>query len=181
MVLNRSKELKSFVKCIPVIVISFAVVMLLVWVVGKAILSDFIPREKNIDNACVNETFEDDFEDLQKVADYLISLENKSALIRTPYKPMSVDLGQTREIDSEVKEIVRKLFRRGYMNIIKNDTSIVFERWKRPFSYEFRAGFAFNFRGTDWVDVDFRINQQELEKDDWYYYEEDYNEYRITH
>lgn len=109
MVLNRSKELKSFVKCIPVIVISFAVVMLLVW------------------------------------------------------------------------GVVRKLFRRGYMNIIKNDTSIVFERWKRPFSYEFRAGFAFNFRGTDWVDVDFRINQQELEKDDWYYYEEDYNEYRITH
>lgn len=179
--MQRTKKLKEFLKCLFVVLISFTAVMLIVWGLGKATMWDFIPQDKNINNACVNETFEDDFEDLQKVADYLISLENKSAWIRSPYKPMSVDLGETREIDPEVKGVVRKLFRRGYMNIIKNDTSIVFERWKRPFSFEFRAGFAFNFRGSDWVDVQFRINQQELDREDWYYYEEDYNQWRVTY
>ncbi len=179
--MKESKGLKSFVKCIPAIVISFAAVMLIVWGLGKAIMSDFIPQDKNINKASVNASFEEDFEDLQRVADYLISLENKSVWIRNPRQPMSVDVGETRDIDPEIKGTVRRLFRRGYMNITKSDTSVVFERWKGPFSLEFRAGFAFNFRGTDWVDVQFRINQQELDREDWYYYEEDYNQWRVEH
>lgn len=174
----KKSKIKKFLKFIPLIAVSYGLLILFMLF---CVITDLVPQSKNIDKADVNATFEKDYEDLLEVAEYLIALEDESVWIRNPNKPMSVGYGDKRDIDPEIKGEIRSLFRRGYMDITKRGSSVVFQRWERPFSAEFRAGFAFNFRGTDWVDVDFRINQQELEKEDWYYYEEDYNEYRITH
>lgn len=176
--MEKNTKVKSFLKFIPVIAVSYA---LLILFIGFFVMVDFVPNSKNIDKADVNATFEKDYEDLLEVAEYLLSLEDESVWIRNPNKPMSVGYGDKRDIDPEMKGEIRSLFRRGYIDITKRGSSVVFERWERPFSPAFRSGVAFNFRGTDWVDVDFRIHQQELSVENWYYYEEDYNEYRATH
>lgn len=176
--MEKKSKIKRLLKFIPLIAVSYALLILFMLF---CVMTDLVPQSKNIDKADVNATFEEDYEYLLKVAEYLIALEDETVWIRKPNKPMSVGYGDKREIDPEIKGEIRGLFRRGYIDITKRGSSVVFERWKRPFSAEFRAGIAYNFRGTDWVDVEFRINQQELDVENWYYYEEDYNEYRFTH
>lgn len=176
--MNEKSGVKRFIKCIPLIAVSFGLLMSFMLF---CVMTDLVPQNRNIDKADVNATFEKDYEDLLEVAEYLIDLEDELVKIRKPYEPMSVGYGDKKDIDPEMKGEIRSLFRRGYMSITKRGSSVVFKRWERPFSHEFRAGFAFNFRETDWVDVDFRIHQRELAVDNWYYYEEDYNEYRVTH
>lgn len=175
--MDKKSKTKKHLKFMPANVVLYGLLILFMVLP----MAGCVPRSKNIDKADVNATFEKDYEDLLEVAEYLISLENESVWITGPNEPMKLGLDGERDIDPEIKNEIRSIFRRGYIDITKRGSSVVFARWERPFSPAFRSGIAYNFRGTDWVDVDYRIYQQELSVENWYYYEEDYNEYRATH
>ena len=53
-----------------------------------------------------------------------------------------------------------------------------FERWKKAFNYEYRSGFAYSPDTAGELNVQHIISQKELSTSGWYYYEEDYNEWR---
>jgi len=145
-------------------------------------LSSCVPTKRNIDSADVNATFEEDIDDLQPVADYLCDFDYDYVIIENSKDIMIVDGGERKPIANvDVKEIVESLFSKGYQRLAKNYNTIKFHRWDKSFDMEFQAGFAFVCDGSEDLDISFVIHQEPLSKDNWYYYEANYNEYRLTH
>lgn len=143
---------------------------------------DIVPAHRNIEKADVNHTFEEDYAELAEVSEYLLSLEDDLIVIRSGYLPMTVDFDDEVPIDNwKIKNTIRHLFFKGYSYISKSGGTIKFERWEKSFSYEFRAGFAFNSYGGEGLGIQFLMKQEELSRENWYYFEEDYNEWRSGH
>lgn len=134
---------------------------------------------QNIDSADIESTFENDYEELQTVAEYLLSLDHHLVVIRNSSGTMNVDYGDKILLDDkEAKNAVVSLYNKGYLYISRGENTVRFERWKKALSHEFRAGFAYTTNSNGNINVQFLLKQQELSVNNWYYYEEDYNEWR---
>lgn len=154
--------------------------ILIVFFANIILLCGCVAQNQNIDKADVDETFEKDYEQLQIVTEYLLSLDRTSVIIRNSYSPLEAD-GEKIEVDNkEVKKAISYLFNKGYLYIVGSNTRVYYARWKRNSSYEFRAGFAYTTNSNGNINVQFLIKQQELSVENWYYYEEDYNEWRLN-
>ena len=161
-----------------------AIVMCLALLVTTVFMSffDIVPAYRNIEKADINHTFEEDYAKLSEVSEYLLSLDEDLIVIRSGYLPMSVDFDDEVPIDNwKIKNTIRHLFFKGYSYISKSGGTIEFHRWEKPFSYEFRAGFAFNKYGNEGLSVQFLMKKEKLSIENWYYFEEDYNEWRFNH
>lgn len=158
------------------------VCFVLILVFCISVLPGCVPKKRNIDSADVNATFEEDIDDLQLVADYLCDFDYDYVIIENSKDIMIVDGGERKPIANvDVKEIVESLFSKGYQRLAKNYNTIKFHRWDKSFDMEFQAGFAFVYDGSEDLDISFVVHQEPLSKDNWYYYEANYNEYRLTH
>ena len=73
------------------------------------------------------------------------------------------------------KAVDRLLRRRRYRIIVMNGNTIYFDKWSMGGK---NYGIAYSINGTDKPRVPFPINIEPLSEDGWYYYEEDYNEWR---
>lgn len=124
--------------------------------------------------------FEWDYKQMKQVADYLIQQdENSDMTILTRFGYMLMGPGETEWIDDfETRIVVFLLFAKGYDRIEKNDgKTICFERWYDGFE-RFR-GFALSVDGSDELSVEYLIDQKTMPKENWYYYIDDYNEWRV--
>lgn len=154
--------------------------LMIVSILSSVVVMGACTTDQYIDSANIYMTFEDDFDELKYVADYLLSLDFHMIVIRNNYSPMTIDYGEKMYIEDEtVKETLGVLFKKGYLSISSLDNTICFERWKKRYSYEYRSGFAFSCNETGNIDIQYIINQEELSISNWYYYEEDYNEWRV--
>lgn len=84
--------------------------------------------------------------------------------------------------DSEIVETINVLERRGYQSIGKGGNTIYFLRSTRLM--DFGSGVAYSIDGSEPKDKDpgglqFLTKLEPLSVPNWYYYEEDYNEWRI--
>ena len=155
-------------------------VLILVFCIS--VLPGCVPKKRNIDSADVNATFEEDIDDLQVVADYLCDFDYDYITIRDSKGTMGVGGGEKVSIDNdEIKQTIKTLFKKGYCYLAKVCDTIKFHRWDKSFDMEFQAGFAFVYDGSEDLDISFVVHQEPLSKDNWYYYEANYNEYRLTH
>ena len=66
---------------------------------------------------------------------------------------------------------------RGYKGIGRDGNTIYFVRWTRLM--DFGAGIAYSVNGKDEPELDFVTKLEPLSEDGWYFYEEDYNEWRV--
>ncbi len=156
--------------------------LLAVLLSGVMLLSGCISTSQHIEMTEVNSTFEEDYLNLKKVAEYLMSLDYRIVTIRNDSNPMIVDFGEEIAIENkEIRAIISDLFQKGYSLIIRNDTTVKFERWEKPFDMEFHAGFAYDYDNMGDLNIQYVIRQKELAEDNWYYFEVDYNEWRSSH
>lgn len=77
--------------------------------------------------------------------------------------------------DDSVKNAVRELYGKGYRWVYKDENTIHTCRWSRM---DFGSGFAFSIDNTTKPELQFCTKLEPLSEAGWYYYEEDYNEWR---
>lgn len=157
-------------------------------------LTGCVPKNQNANLADVNATFEEEYSLLKQITDYLqkftdtndidsVWIPSRNYPVMSVHYTYSEHYGDDLQIQDEAfKEDVKTLFMRGYMDIDfeKSDiTTISFDRFKKPFDVEYRSGFAYTTSEEGELDVEYMISQKELSVAGWYYYEDDYNEWRI--
>ena len=83
------------------------------------------------------------------------------------------------EIDNvEIIEAINTLKKHGYDVIEKNEHTIFFQRWS---NLDNSRGIAYSINSELQPDLQFLTRLEPLSENGWYYYEEDYDEWRIQH
>ena len=154
-----------------------AVICLLALLFGLSACSEDHLQEDEIDT-----DFEQDYAQIDDITKYLLSLEETDVNIDFEHNKMTVGLGKPMEFQSsEIKKIVGELEKKGYHQITKKDNVVIFDVWRKPFSAEYESGFVYSVDGTgDLSAIQFLIYQRALSKENWYYYESNYNEWRVN-
>ena len=115
-----------------------------------------------------------DYEELMLVVDYLENSGYDNIHIRIKRNEVTINI----EIDDEkILETINELKRKSYQYIEKKDGIIYFERWVK---FDKGAGAAYSIDGhiPGESSIEFLTKIESLSIDKWYYYEEDYNEWR---
>lgn len=157
-------------------------------------LTGCVPENQNIKSTNVDETFEEDFPLLKQVTDYLqsvsdtdnadiilISSDNYSVM-NIHYVASDINIDKIQIQNEEAKQLLKKLFNRGYSNVYYNKKShpliISFSRFRKNFDVEYGAGYAYSPEAKGELDIQYIVSQKELSISNWYFYEKDYNEWR---
>jgi len=121
--------------------------------------------------------FEEDYELLTVVADYFSDLKHIESRISINTQPGMVFSNRWDMIaiqDENVVIAISELQSRNYSVIARNDNTIYFQRWSNRNS---GRGIAFSIDGTNPV-LTFLTRFEPLSTPNWFYYEEDFNEWR---
>lgn len=137
---------------------------------------NYLPENDN----GVDIAFEQDYTLIDETTSYLLALEEKYVYIECQQKEITGRFGTPMEFQSsEMEQIVEKVKSKGYYYITKVDNVVVFDVWRKSFNVEFEAGFVYSIDGSgDLSKITYLTYQQPLSKQNWYYYEADYNEWR---
>jgi len=128
--------------------------------------------------------FAEDYEELSSIASYFIALEYGRVSIPNDIEAgmMSVDYtGNVKIEDVSVIRAIATLLGHGYQDMDKMGNAVRFQRWS---IFECRSGIVYSIDGTvltaDGSDgLDYLTRLESLSEPGWYYYEEDYNEWRV--
>ena len=122
------------------------------------------------------------------VKDYLVGFELDSATIRDTSGTMTRTLldGSIPIEDDRVIEAIRLLLKNGYKSISKRDGCVIFKKWRRMesasgavYSINGRTPTSSDGRASISPAIQFLTKIEQMSEDGWYYYEENYNEWRI--
>lgn len=89
-----------------------------------------------------------------------------------------IETGYVSISDEDVSEEIRLLFRRGYRVISKDKYIVVFQRWD---NLDSGRGIVYSIDGSDpsnSEELPFLIEIKPLTEDSWYFYIEDFSEWR---
>ena len=112
----------------------------------------------------------------------MISFDYDDISISDSNGTMSLLLLKTVDIsDSNADKAIKTLFSAGCYSITKNveENCISFSIWRR--FRDFYAGVHYSLDGVNAPTEQYLTKQESLGPDRWYYFEEDYNEWRISH
>lgn len=156
------------------------VLCLFIFLIITTQLAGCISPNQNIENANTTDTFEADYIQLEQVANYLLDIKYDIVTIRSDGEVLG-DFGEKFTIEnSNIRNTIDSLFKNGYLIIIKKNSTVKFERWKKVLSPEYRAGFAYDKTGKKNINIQYLIDCKEMHISDWYYFELDYNEWRLN-
>ena len=135
---------------------------------------------KSIQEDEIDTIFAQDYVQIYETTKYLLSLEETRVYIDIEHKKVTGRFGEPIEIRSpEVKKIIDELKQKGYHEIEKKDSVVIFDLWRKSFKSEYESGFAYSADSSgDLSTIQFLIYQRALPTKEWYYYESDYNEWR---
>lgn len=155
------------------------VVILFVFVIMNGLTScaeNYLPEKDN----GVDTAFEQDYALIDEAVSHLLMLEESRVNIECQQKEITGELGKPMEFQSvKMEQIVEKLKEKGYYYITKRENVVIFDVWRKPFDVEFEAGFVYSVDGSgDLSEISYLTDQRSLPKQNWYYYESDYNEWR---
>lgn len=87
--------------------------------------------------------------------------------------------GNVKIEDDTVIDAIERLFTKWKYDVIeRSGNTISFQKWS---NLDKGRGIAYSINGEDDPQLDFLTDLKALSKKGWYYYEEDYNEWRIQH
>lgn len=129
--------------------------------------------------------FNRDQEDLVTIKNYFVDSEyseifiNESSYIKHPnMMDAGSQIGDVEIKDADVLEAIKRLFEKhGYKIISKSGNTIEFCEWTRLADNS--RGIAYSINGIDEPEIDFVTRLEPLDEEGWYYYEADFNEWRI--
>jgi len=124
--------------------------------------------------------FKKDKADIVFITEYFVDSEYSEISIRkNNYKKGFMFTSTRRDVEIEdeavAKAIDRILKKRGYKAIIREGNTIYFEKW---ILFEDIHGIAYSINEGKEPTLQFLIKLEPLSENGWYYYEEDYNEWR---
>jgi len=127
----------------------------------------------------IEKGFYNDYENIRIVRDFLMELEDESIYITSSSKTMFTNTEKTSmpSDNSAAISAIDRLFSRGYEVISKGDNCICFLRWN---NLDAGRGVAYLIDGNTPSEQElmFLTYLQPLDIDGWYYYEEDFNEWK---
>lgn len=128
----------------------------------------------------IDAIFEQDYVLIDKVTSYMLTLEESRVHVKCQQKEITGELGSPMKFQSsEMEQIIEELKNKGYYHITKRANVLRFDIWRRVVGTEFEAGFAYSIDGSgDLSEISYLTYQRPLSKENWYYYEADYNEWR---
>lgn len=154
-----------------------AIIFVFVLMTGlSSCAENYLPENDNdIDTA-----FEQDYALIDEATSHLLVLEESRVHIKCQQREITGELGEPMEFQSsEIEQIFVKLKSKGYYFITKRENIVIFDIWRKPFDVEFEAGFAYSIDGSgDLSEIPYLTYQRALSRENWYYYESDYNEWR---
>ena len=156
-----------------IVIASIVAVVSLVWV-G---ISSLAPPDREQ----MEKYFKKDNADIMLITEFLIDSEHLEISIsknfqKEGYMFAGVNLRDIKIEDEAVVKAVNRLFnRRGYRVIEKRYGTISFEKWAM---FEKDRGIVYSINGKDEPTLPYLTKLEPLSKTGWYYYEEDYNEWR---
>lgn len=123
------------------------------------------------------EIFSNDYDLLTLVADYLVELEYERVYITSSFPDGKISVyGKTLYIDNDdVMKAITLLKESGCTVIIKADGIVSFQYWS---SLDAGKGFAYSSNEMK-PQLQFQTYLEELSVEDWFYYEEDFNLWKL--
>lgn len=125
-----------------------------------------------------------DNSDLVLITEYLSDSEYSEIYINDSdfsfKRPVMFTGLKTRYVNIEDKTVIaainRLFIEREYSVIDRKGNSISFQRWTRLM--DFGSGIAYSINAVDEPELTYQTKLEPLKENQWYYYEEDYNEWR---
>ena len=167
---------------ITVLIIASVIILITALVLGVIgmVLYELTPPDKEK----AEKYFQRDKKEIILITEYLNESDypeiyiNESDLEKGTMFIGTTDIRDVTIEDEKVKKAINWLFkRRGYKIIDKTDNTISFTRWTRLM--DFGAGIAYSINEKDEPVLQYLTKLEALSEDGWYYYEEDYNEWRV--
>lgn len=165
------KRTKDNIGCI-IAIVSVAIVIGVIWIA----VSTLKPPDKDE----MEKYLQQDKDDLVLITEYFINSDySEISINESDFKKGIMFTGiSTREVNIEnetAMKAINRIFKRGYHLILKNGNTISFEKW--CFGEE-HHGLAYSINSEDEPVLQFLTELDQLSENGWYYYEEDYNEWR---
>jgi len=120
--------------------------------------------------------FKRDKDDIVLIAEYFAD-SNSESFHLTDLNFHSTNYNKTINDEKVVKAFTQLFEKRGYSVISKNGNTIYFQKWTR--GADLGIGIAYSINGEDKPILDFLTKLEPLSEKNWYFYEADYNEWRI--
>jgi len=174
----RATTKKVFNAIIIIMAIVIAIVKTMVIVI-VAMITIFIHTISPLSQKSIEEDFVENYDNIIVVTDYLTTSEHENIHINnridleTMFNDTNIDLSID---DASAIRAINTLFDKGYSAITKNGNTISFQRSTRLM--DFGSGVAYSIDGTE-PQQQFLTRLVALSEANWYYYEEDYNEWRL--
>lgn len=124
----------------------------------------------------VDQTFRENENDIAVVREYLCNSGYVDFIIRKGDREARADGKNVSIADQEVRDAIKRLFKH-YRTIIKSGSTITLEQWIR--FNDVGCGIACTVSGEDLPEVAYLTELIKIPDTDWYYYIDDFNEWRI--
>lgn len=135
------------------------------------------------DVKAVESHFQNNYEDIQIVVDFITNLEYSSVDISSADGTMLADLETMKIEDENVNSAVKRLLgtplakERQYYSVYKSGNTIEFCQWSSP--HDIGCGIAYSINETYTPRIQYCTELVPLSQSGWYYYVDDYNTWRI--
>jgi len=168
--LQRIKGIKIIYKIGLLCIISISLVLICVYFKS---CSSIPPGMRSVERQ-----LERNYDDIMIIVDYMIASKYESISIDDTDGWIWADFKDIKIKDEAVLKSVKNLIDENeYISIYKNNNTIEFAQWE-PFVIDKGCGIAYSIDNITVPDVQYAVKMLPLEKAGWYYYVDDYNEWR---
>ena len=127
----------------------------------------------------VETKFLDNYEDIMTVTNFLAQSEYRSIYIHDTSGIMAVGTSHIPISDSSVTNAIQRLHTKGYTIIIRTGNTIYFQQWTRLM--DAGCGIAYSINHNRQPEIQYLTELIPLSQSGWYYYVDDYEQWRSQH
>ena len=169
------KPLKNYLFKILIIILLIFLIFLIINFTSKVIIIKKLSKP-NVNFSDAKKDFEDNKKEILLVRNYLSELKYDSIFIDITLKDKTMQImGEDKEIENKtVAKAIRLLERHGYIDVTKDKNYIAFLRWS---NLDNGMGYVYSINGSEPM-LQFLTKLEPLSEPNWYYYEEDFNEWK---
>lgn len=166
--------MKKAISTIVFISVSIVLLKLLLTLVGGSLIGGAFSPAFN--KKSMEKDFQKNKEAIVVVKDYMANSNYNELYISPSMTNGKISIsGETTKItDTNVVKAINKLKSRGYHVIVKDNNTIYFQRWS---NLDNGRGIAYSIT-DDLPELQFLTKLEPLSEVHWYYYEEDFNEWK---
>ena len=154
-----------------------------IWIILVAIIATFISSLTNANTPPsvndVYEKFSENKESIQIIIDFMLEIDSDDVLIIYEDKEVMIDFVRYPIVDEQLLQALKQLEEAGYKEklIGRTENTISITQWIGQ--QDISCGIAYSIDKVSIPDLQFGTQLEALKDEGWYYYVEDYNEWRV--